>query len=681
VTYTEGRLDMARPIRIFKYPEKLASALGKGPPPDLIGFSNYIWNSSLSSAFARRIKEISPKTIVVFGGPHYPIDPEEQEAFLGQRPEVDFYIVKEGELAFANLISALAENGNRPELLYGKLPSIHSIAPDGTAHLTDIVERIRDLSEIPSPYCSGRMDEFFDGKLLPIVQTNRGCPFGCTFCIEGVPYYNKVYKSSEEKVAAEIDYIGRKMREVRRLGGRNDLFIADSNFGMYKSDLETCKAIARAQKKYDWPEYINVATGKNRKERVLEAAKLINGALRLSGSVQSLDPDVLANIKRSNIAGDQLMELALEAADIGANSYSELILALPGDSKEKHYRSLHQVIEAGFNIVSTFQLMMLPGSEMCTEEVKKKYAMKLRFRVFPRCYGSYDVCGKRIVSAEIEEICVGLDTLSFEDYLECRKLHLMIAIFYNDGVFGALLKLLRASGNSVFRWLELLRDAELTGGLGEVFDDFLRETREELWESREELDAFIQEPGVIERYIDGELGNNLLFTYKTEAVTGHVVELAELARRTARTLLEETAAATPGALRFIDDALAYHCCRMTNIFDRLDEDVTVRLRYDIEAYENDPSPGPPDDYLCGAPVEFRFTLSDEQKDLMRRYLKVFGDTPWGIGRMMTKVYVKRLLRRVGRADAVPDGVVPPASRSASVDDKPARATVGGTRQG
>lgn len=679
--YTESRVDMARSIRIFKYPEKLAAALAQDGFPDVIGFSSYIWNSSLSSAFARRIKELSPKTVVVFGGPHYPVLPEYQEAFLRERPEVDFYIVKEGELAFANIVAALAENGNRPELLHGRLTSTHSIAPDGTAHLTEVIERIRDLTEIPSPYVSGRMDEFFDGKLLPIIQTNRGCPFSCTFCIEGVRYYNKVYKNSQEKVAAEIDYIGHKMQEVRSLGGRNDLFIADSNFGMYKDDLETCRSIARAQERYDWPEYINVATGKNQKERVLAAAKLINGALRLSGSVQNLDPEVLANIKRANIGADELMKLALEAADIGANSYSEVILALPGDSKERHYETLRQVIKAGFNMVSTFQLMMLPGSEMCTEEHKKKYGMTTRYRVYPRCYGHYDIRGRRIVSAEVEEICVALDTLSFEDYLECRKMHLMIAIFHNDGIFGTLLKFLRANGYSVFRWLELLCEAEPTGGLKVLFDDFLRDTREELWDSRQELEAFIQEPGTIERLIDGELGNNLLFTYKTKAVTGHVAEMAELARRTIRTFLEEVDAAQPETLRFIDDALVYHGCRMTNVFSRLDEDVTARLRYDITAYENDSSPGPLSDYLCSPAAEFGFVLSEDQKDMVRRYLKVFGDTPWGIGRMMTKVYVKRLLRRPARADAVPNKTNPGALGWGEIDDKPAHAVAGGTRQG
>jgi radical SAM superfamily enzyme YgiQ (UPF0313 family) len=647
-TFAEHHVPLETPIRLFKYPEKLAEALGADGCPDVIGFSCYIWNSTLASAFAKRIKEISPSTVVIFGGPHYPIVAVEQERFLRQRPEIDFYIIKEGELAFQRLIDALWKNDGDPDSIHGQIPSVHSIGRDGTPHLLEAIERLRDLSEIPSPYLQGRLDEFFDGRLLPIIQTNRGCPFSCTFCVEGVRYYNKVYRSTTEKVAAEVDYIGRKMVEMRAKGGRNDLFIADSNFGMYRDDLETCQAIAKAQEAYKWPEYINVATGKNQKERVLAAAKLINGALRLSGSVQSLDPEVLQNIKRSNIAPDQLMKLALEAAEIGANSYSETILCLPGDTKERHYGTLRRVIEAGFNMVSTFQLMMLPGSEMCSEESKKKYGMVLRYRVFPRCYGHYEVLGERVVAAEVEEVCVGLDTMSFEDYLECRRMHLMIHIFHNDGIFAAILKYLRAEGLPVFRWLELLRDLSAPKGFAQLVDQFVDETRGELWNTREELEAFTQAPGNIERYVDGEFGNNLLFTYKTCAITQHINALADHARNATRRLLEEAGVASADVLAFIDDALAFQVARATNLFDKLDEAPVVALRYDIADYQDAAEPQPIVAYKWLAGIEYRFALTDDQKDLVRRYLAVFGNTPWGIGRMMTKVFVKRLLRKPAR---------------------------------
>ena len=66
------------------------------------------------------------------------------------------------------------------------------------------IERIMDLSEIPSPYLSGRLDEFLDGKLLPITQTNRGCPFTCTFCTEGQRYWTKVRRKPRDIIENEL---------------------------------------------------------------------------------------------------------------------------------------------------------------------------------------------------------------------------------------------------------------------------------------------------------------------------------------------------------------------------------------------------------------------------------------------------------------------------------------------
>jgi len=661
--FTEARCGIGRPIRLFKYPEALAAAIGEREFPHVIGFSNYVWNTNLSLAFARRLRQLSPETVIVFGGPHYPIVAKEQEAYLRANPEIDFYIIKEGEAAFASLVTALAEADFDREAVKGRaLPSIHSIDGNGFARLPLAVERIRDLTEIPSPYLTGRLDEFFDGKLLPIIQTNRGCPFSCTFCVEGVSYYNKIYTNAPEKIGAEIDYIGKKMQEVRGRGGRNDLFIADSNFGMYKDDIQTCQAIAQAQDNYNWPEYINVATGKNQKARVLEAARLVRGAIRLSGSVQSLDEEVLKNVKRANIAADQLMQLALHSADVDANSYSEVILGLPGDTKAAHCKTLRTIIDAGFNKVIPYTMMMLPGSEMCTDETKKKYEMKIRYRVLPRCFGFYDVCGERVQAAEIEEVCVATGTLSYEDYIECRKLHLMISIFYNDGVFGGLLKVLRRTGVSVYRWLEILADAEAEGPLGALIAEFEQATRRELWLERHELEAFIQQPGVIERYIHGELGLNLLFTYKSMAMTRHLDALRDLAERTARQAVSEGGLDGDDVAELIGDVLTFDACRMANLFDHMQAPVMAVFRYDVPRFVADQSATDPAGFEFEQPRTVIFELDEAQRATIQRGLTLFGHDDAGVGRILSKFHITRLLRRPAYAESSLPPTPSPAAR-------------------
>lgn len=656
--YTRAHVSPAPVVRLFKYPEALARALDEDGPPDVIGFSNYIWNLNLSASFAAVIKRHHPGVVTVLGGPNFPTTGGEQEAFVRGLPMIDFYIAKEGEVAFARLISALAEAGFDAGAVPEDLPSVARVTSDGRFLASATADRIADLADIPSPYLDGSLDAFFDGKLLPLVQTNRGCPFRCTFCVEGVSYYSRVSKSKKsERVHDELEYIARNMARVREQhGGRGDMFIADSNFGMYKEDLDTCRTIGEMQTEYGFPDYINVATGKNQKHRVLEAAKLVNGAMRLSGSVQSLDQEVLENIERDNINAAEIMDLALSASEIGANSYSEIILALPGDTRERHFRTIRSIIEADFTNVYLFQLMLLPGTDLAAEESVRKWEMKTAYRVLPRCYGRYQCLGEEFAVVEIERICIGNESLSFDDYLDCRRLHLVVNVFHNDGVFREILWLLKLLGLSKFDWM--LRLYSYTGaGFVALVDEFLAETKTELWEDEDELRRFVAAGGNVERYVGAELGSNLIFKYKSLALTSHAGDLAAAASATiadmfAASNVDET------VQEFAIDLIRFGHARLRDIFENGDRPVTEAFRFDVAAFSNTLNSS--DDIFAlqfDSPRNYRFTLSGEQLSLIREYASIYGTTLTGISRTLSKVYVRRLLRNpeeVGPAESSHD---------------------------
>src|SRR5215510_11116084 len=100
-------------VKLFKYPERLISVLESFNPesaPHLVGFSNYVWNCSLSLGFAKAIKDRFPSVVIVFGGPNLAYDSAEQEQFLRHNPVIDFHVVKEGETAFCKLVRTLIAN-------------------------------------------------------------------------------------------------------------------------------------------------------------------------------------------------------------------------------------------------------------------------------------------------------------------------------------------------------------------------------------------------------------------------------------------------------------------------------------------------------------------------------------------------------------------------------------------
>jgi len=647
-TYTESQIKFQYPIQLFRYPEKLATALTCEGAPDVMGFSNFVWNSELSLAMARRIKELNPKTIVVMGGANYPLENKKREEFLRDHPQIDFYISHEGEIAFTALIRNLISVGMDKNKTDRKLLSVHRLDESGKLLLPPgEAERIKDLSIIPSPYTTGKFDEFFDGRLWPLIQTKRGCPFSCTFCVEGLEYYSKIGRFSVSLVEKEIEYIGLKMQKVHAAGGRNDLYIADSNFGMFKEDLDACRALKRSKDLYGWPDYINTSTGKNRKERVLEAARIVDGSIVLSGSVQSLNQDVLENIKRKNISADELMLLAKEADNVDANSYCEVILGLPGETKKSHIDTLATAVEAGFNKVIPYQLMILGGSELGTEATLAKYQMSVRYRVLPRAFGAYGVCGKRIISADIETTCVATSTMSYEDYLDSRMMHLIVTIFYNDVVFETVMRALRVQKLGIFRWLELLQQSIPDSKLEAVCKDFRDHTDKELWRDRKELLNFIQEPGVIERYTHGELGYNLLHTFKARALVGHLDGVGEVAQAAIKRLLEENTISDPTVIEFFETAIQWDISRMQDIVYNMDRETSGTMQFDIPRFIGDADREAAQEfssYRYDVPRIFRYILTEEQKDYICRNLMIFGDNHPGIGRLFSTAYTRKMLR-------------------------------------
>ena len=354
-------------------------------------------------------------------------------------------------------------------------------------------------------------------------------------------------------------------------------------------------------------------------------------------------------MRRSNIAPDDLLDLAKDAAEIQANSYSETILGLPGETKDAHYDTLRRLMDADFDRVISYQLMMLPGTDLNTKKTRKKYNMDIRHRVLPRCFGSYQWNENPVISAEIEEICVANSTLSFDEYLECRKTHLMISIFYNDGVFTGLLKFLKKCGIPIFRWIEVLRDsAPDNPRLRTLMQEFERATREELWEERVELEEYIRSPGVIDKYVSGGLGANLMLSYKALSMTDFIDDLADVAKNASQKLLLESETVNAQDYEFLDNVISYDVGRMSRIWMDQELDSDISFRFDVKKFLLDSSSAPLGQYYFPKPVIYRFSLSDEQKSMIGRYLDLFGSDLRGISRILSKTPTKRLMRGAER---------------------------------
>jgi len=298
--------------------------------------------------------------------------------------------------------------------------------------------------------------------------------------------------------------------------------------------------------------------------------------------------------------------------------------------------------------------MMLPGAEVATPAVRKQYNMGTQYRVVPRSFGNYSVDdGESIVTTEIEEIVTSLDTLSFEEYLYCRRFNLMVTIFYNDGVFQGLLKLLRHLEISRYTWIKTIFDHEFAGELGQTVDDFIRETQEELWDSRDELVAFTRKPETVEKYINDELGANLIFKYKALSTSRHLRELAEVARVSILGVIDEKGKLTPQMEAFLDDILTYEVLRKVDIFKGDYSPHYAALRHNVAKFLDAPDDTPLAQFVFTEPRRCRFVLDKEQIGIIERALKAYGRSTVGLARIVSRVHMKKLFRHATFVDSGP----------------------------
>ncbi len=639
-TYAKAHLDNrdSPQFTLFREPQDLKAALDKAPP-DILGLSSYAWNHELSLTFARYAKARSGKVLTLMGGPNFPLTTDEQESFLRKLSEIDVAVrgpTYEGERAFLNIVRRFSEvNYSLEGLQEEPIPGNMWInRRNGEFVKGEEVERIRNLDEIPSAYLAGWMDTFFATGYFPMMQLARGCPFTCAFCNSAVLSNSKVYSHSLENVQADLLYIAQHVRpEV-------PLCLADDNFGMYALDEEVADYMAFLQDRFNWPQYVRVTTGKNNHKRIIRVMRKARGILPMDSAVQSLTPEVLENIKRSNIKLEAYAEIQKEVKAQGMQAFGELILCLPGETKASFMKAIHDLLETGVQRVAAHQLMLLHGAPLSNPESREKWGFGTRFRLVARNIGNYT--GEPVV--EVEEMVVETPTLSFEDYLQVRVFHVLMTIFYYEGNFEEAFEFARQEGIKPFelfvRLQSILSQAPI--GFKKLIEDFVRESQEELFNSKEECIDWAHQN--FDGLADGTLGGNLLSKYSMLGrfyVTRDTIDFLEMG--IAAALGESFTEAKRASLETIMD---YFRCGLLHVpfAANLGAIRHWTTSYDIEAWRSEGFVKNLKDYRYTEPQTFVMTVEPERKALIESRIATFGEHPSGLGKFTRTMFARDLRR-------------------------------------
>jgi len=639
--YLNNKLSEKVDCTLFRYPDILIKHL-KHNIPDVLMVSNYVWNEALSLFIVSLAKKINPGILTIMGGPNFSLDTEKQEEFMRSNSELDFYVVGEGEIPSFEIIRLfIASSLSINKIKFKDLDSCIYIKPDGSFYKGRGLPGLKNLNDIPSPWLSGYLDEFFDGKLAPLVETTRGCPFSCLYCVQGSGSYKEIRRFSFERIKEEIVYIAHRIKtESPNVGF---LCIADSDFGMYEEDVKVSRVIKEALRKYGWPTFIDATTGNSKKRSIFQTMINLKDNLAMYNSVQSMNPVVLKNINRKNIDCETLKANQRECEEKGIRTLTETILSLPGETFESHRDGIFKLIDLGFKQFTNYQCMVLKGSCLETQEFRKKFELATNYRILPRNFGIYD--GAKVT--EVEEVVSSTSTLSFPDYLMARKLHLILIIYYNGFRFKPLIKFMEFYGIKNIAWLnELFENTNnANSSINNLFNNFLEETKNELFGSYQQCISFFATEENFQKLYKGEIGGNLIMKYFSLATFHIWKSTVEYAFAMASNLIREKELNTEDR-HCLDElkAFMYYNLASGESSEQILSSAQWLFNYDIKAWIKSNYSSPLSTYKLKSPIRVGFYLPKERYQILKKALAVYGEDIIGKSQLVTRIQYEDQLR-------------------------------------
>ncbi|CAA0089747.1 Hopanoid C-2 methylase [Zhongshania aliphaticivorans] len=314
----------------------------------IVGFSMYTWNAAEFLALIHQIKTECPNVLCIAGGPHV----QQAEDYLGEDP-IDIIILGEGESTFTEIL-------DQPDRKYWSHIKGIAFLDNGTIKKTEERQRRKCLDELPSPLDAIELTDAHGKPLYDSIsyETSRGCPFKCAFCEWGTGAIgSKMYQFSMTRVRSDWHRIVD--------AGIKDIWLADSNFGALKEDLEKAQLICELKQKTGLPSSFATSWSKKHSPRVQEIVLLLhkNGLLpHYQLALQTLTPLALELSNRKNMAANKYIPIAQQMAIEGVPIAAELIWGLPGDNLADFESNLDELLKT-FPNLNIFAYTLLPGTE------------------------------------------------------------------------------------------------------------------------------------------------------------------------------------------------------------------------------------------------------------------------------------------------------------------------------
>lgn len=356
---------------------------------DVVFFSIYVWNKNYCYELARQLKSLNPKTLIVFGGPELP---HTNPNFFVDHPYIDTIVVGEGEQAVSQILTDILDNRTISKIVKS--------------------DRIRDL-DFPSPYLDNSFEDLMaqhpEIEWMPTLETDRGCPYKCTFCDWGSMTASKVTKFGLERVFAELEWFAEKKLPF--------LTMTNANFGIFKErDMLIAEKIVELSLTTGYPKGISVSYAKNSNADVFKIVEKFREANIQTGfilSLQTTTNSVLENIKRTNMDVNDISVIAEYGRQLQLPIFTEIIMGLPGETVDSWKNTIENVLNAKLhNGIDSFFLQLLENAPMSNDI--EKYQIKT--------FSAYDLFYETSGVAENNKILEGIQVIESSSSMSNEQL-------------------------------------------------------------------------------------------------------------------------------------------------------------------------------------------------------------------------------------------------------------------
>lgn len=431
--------------------------------PDVFAVSLYVWNYQIAHSVMSWVKSNFPKCVIVTGGPHQYF--KHNDNWFQDYPYIDASLPGDsyGEICFKEILDNLdADNridwntvsnicfpyGNSRFKKYSTKQYNKQTKKEFDYNWSAIQSQFNDLKNYVSYVKS------FDPEttILSIVESTRGCPYGCTYCDWGGGINTSVVQKPMDAIKQDIDALCKLDLSF--------LYFADANFGIFgQRDVDIIRYLAKQRNRHSAKftvGYGGFAKTENKLEYIREILKTdIENKLSALGefkiSIQTLDPDVLKRIDRKNVPLQKQIEVLQSLGNIQRLPlHVELIYGLPGMTIDKFYYELDVLGDQQLSI-QWYPWILLPEAPSYSRQYRKQEQIQTVVKNVG-WWWSDDYNTQN-------EIVVETSTYSKDQYLEM----LLASGFYKLFVQGGYLK-------HILVWLK-----QHNVGIGQLVRDIFKE--------------------------------------------------------------------------------------------------------------------------------------------------------------------------------------------------------------